>query len=54
VNDSDALASNSIETQTVIEPLHSLLYTPLCSICSKPMYRHPIILWALRCLLCDG
>lgn len=37
----------------MIEPLHSLHYPPLCSICSKPMYRHPIILWAVLCLTCD-
>jgi hypothetical protein len=34
-------------------PLHSLLYPPQCSICLRPMYRHPIILWAVYCLGCD-
>jgi hypothetical protein len=26
---------------------------PPCSLCGVPMYRHPIILWALQCLRCD-
>lgn len=35
------------------EPLHSLLFIPACALCGRPMYRHPIILWAVYCLVCD-
>jgi hypothetical protein len=34
-------------------PLHSVHFIPACAMCGQPMYRHPIVIWALQCLRCD-